>query len=38
MNLLGFNVGILRGPLYDMEEENVKYLKKVLIEYGYKLP
>lgn len=37
MNLLGFNVGKLRLPLYEMEEKNVEILKNTLIEYGFKL-
>ena len=37
MNLMGMNVGSLRPPLYDMEEVNVKGLKKAMIDYGIEL-
>lgn len=37
MNLLGFDVGILRGPLCEMEEKNVEILKQALINYGFQL-
>jgi 4-hydroxy-tetrahydrodipicolinate synthase len=37
MNLLGFKVGPLRLPLYDMEEKNLKILKSALVDYGYVL-
>ena len=34
MNLMGMDVGTLRMPLADMEQENQEKLKKVMIEYG----
>jgi len=34
MNLMGKNVGSLRSPLCDMEEEHVETLKKAMKEYG----
>ncbi|HZK26686.1 MAG TPA: 4-hydroxy-tetrahydrodipicolinate synthase [Thermoclostridium sp.] len=34
MNLLGFDGGILRLPLVDMETKNLVHLKKVLSDYG----
>ncbi len=34
MNLMGFNVGHLRMPLFDMTEEHLETLKSVLREYG----
>lgn len=34
MNLLGYNAGNLRMPLYDMEEKNLEILKKSLTDYG----
>jgi 4-hydroxy-tetrahydrodipicolinate synthase len=37
MNLLGFKVGPLRLPLYDMEEKNLEILKSALVDYGYTL-
>lgn len=37
MNLLGLNVGSLRLPLVDMTEKNLEYLKKELINYGFKI-
>jgi 4-hydroxy-tetrahydrodipicolinate synthase len=37
MNLLGFKVGPLRLPLYDMEEKNLQILKSALVDYGYVL-
>ena len=30
MNLMGLNAGILRRPLYEMEEKNLENLKKAL--------
>ncbi len=37
MNLLGFNVGILRLPLCEMEEKNLERLKNAMINYGLKI-
>lgn len=37
MNLLGFDVGILRLPLCEMEEKNLERLKTAMINYGLKL-
>lgn len=37
MNLLGYNVGKLRMPLCDMEEENLEKLKASLVNAGLKL-
>ncbi len=37
MNLLGFDVGILRLPLCEMEEKNLERLKTSMINYGLKL-
>lgn len=37
MNLLGYNVGSLRLPLVDMTEKNLEYLKKELVNYGFKI-
>ena len=37
MNLLGFNVGKLRLPLADMDEQNLQVLKQELINFGFKL-
>lgn len=37
MNLLGFDVGILRPPLCDMEDENLEILKTELIKAGLKI-
>jgi 4-hydroxy-tetrahydrodipicolinate synthase len=37
MNLLGYNVGILRLPLVDMEEKNLEHLKKEMLNYGYEI-
>ena len=37
MNLLGYQVGELRLPLVDMTDKNLEYLKKTLVDYGYKL-
>lgn len=34
MNLLGFNCGKTRMPLYDMAPENIELLKKALTNYG----
>lgn len=36
MNVLGYNVGGLKLPLCDMEEENLNVLKAVLKKYGVK--
>ncbi len=37
LNLLGFNVGHLRLPLYEMEDTNLEVLKKELINIGLEL-
>ncbi len=37
MNLLGYNVGKLRLPLTDMNENNLKILKEQLIKYGFEV-
>ena len=37
LRLMGYNVGILRAPLYDMEEANLEKLKKAMTDYGIKL-
>jgi len=37
MNLLGYKVGSLRLPLVDMTEKNLEYLKKELVNYGFKI-
>ncbi len=37
MNLLGFDVGILRLPLCEMEEKNLERLKTAMINYGLKI-
>ena len=37
MNLLGFDVGILRLPLCEMEEKNLERLKDAMVNYGLKL-
>lgn len=37
MNLLGFDVGILRLPLCEMEEKNLGRLKAAMVNYGLKL-
>ncbi|MBR5788768.1 MAG: dihydrodipicolinate synthase family protein, partial [Lachnospiraceae bacterium] len=34
MNLMGMNVGPLRLPMCEMEENNVKVLEKALRNYG----
>ena len=34
MNLMGKEVGPLRGPLYEMDEKNVERLKKAMKNYG----
>ena len=34
LNLMGFNVGSVRMPLTDMEEENSKKLEKIMIDAG----
>lgn len=33
-NLLGFDVGPVRLPLYEMEESNLNKLKKAMVDYG----
>jgi len=37
MNLLGYNVGKLRLPLTSMTGQNLEYLKKSLVNYGFRL-
>lgn len=37
VNLMGFNVGDLRLPLAEMEEQNLEVLKKELINWGLKI-
>ena len=37
MNLLGFNVGDLRLPLAEMQENNIEVLKQELINWGFEL-
>lgn len=37
LRLMGYNVGNLRAPLYDMEEANLEKLKKAMTDYGIKL-
>ncbi len=37
MNLLGFNVGDLRLPLSEMQENNIEVLKQELINWGFEL-
>lgn len=37
VNLLGFNVGDLRLPLAEMEEQNLEVLKKELVNWGLKI-
>ncbi|MEG1441138.1 MAG: 4-hydroxy-tetrahydrodipicolinate synthase [Oscillospiraceae bacterium] len=37
MNLLGYDVGMLRMPLCDMEDKNLDTLKEVLVSTGLKL-
>ncbi|RDY24399.1 4-hydroxy-tetrahydrodipicolinate synthase [Romboutsia maritimum] len=37
MNLLGFNVGKLRLPLAEMDNNNLQVLKQELINFGFKL-
>lgn len=37
VNLLGFNVGDLRLPLAEMEEQNLEILKKELVNWGLKI-
>lgn len=34
MNMLGYNVGPLRMPLCDLEDENAEKVKKSMVEYG----
>lgn len=36
MNMLGFEVGPLRMPMCEMEEDNAAKLKNALIDYGFK--
>ncbi|MGE5633497.1 MAG: 4-hydroxy-tetrahydrodipicolinate synthase [Caulobacteraceae bacterium] len=37
MNLLGYSVGKLRLPLVDMTDKNLEYLKKELVNFGFKI-
>lgn len=37
LNLMGFEVGPLRGPLYGMDEANVPRLKKAMQDFGIRL-
>ena len=37
LRLMGYNVGNLRAPLYDMDEANLEKLKKAMTDYGIKL-
>lgn len=37
MNLLGYNVGKLRLPLTTMADQNLEFLKKTLVDYGFTL-
>ena len=37
LNLMGLNVGPLRGPLFDMEPAHVELLKQELVNFGIKL-
>lgn len=37
LGLMGYNVGNLRPPLYDMDEANLEKLKKAMTDYGIKL-
>ena len=37
VNLLGFNVGDLRLPLAEMEEEDLEVLKRELVNWGLKI-
>ena len=37
MNLMGCEVGPLRGPLFDMGEANIEVLKKAMVNFGLKL-
>ncbi|MPN47084.1 4-hydroxy-tetrahydrodipicolinate synthase [bioreactor metagenome] len=37
VNLLGFNVGDLRLPLAEMEEQNLEILKRELVNWGLKI-
>ena len=37
MNLLGYNVGKLRLPLTTMTDQNLEFLKKTLVDYGFTL-
>ena len=37
LNMMGFNVGPLRGPLYGMSEADQEVLRKALIDFGIKL-
>lgn len=34
MNMLGYNAGVLRMPLYEMSEANKEVLKKAMVNYG----
>ena len=37
LRLMGYNVGNLRAPLYDMDEANLEKMKKAMTDYGIKL-
>lgn len=37
LRLMGYNVGNLRAPLYDMDEVNLEKMKKAMTDYGIKL-
>ena len=37
VNLMGFNVGDLRLPLAEMEEQNLEVLKRELVNWGLKI-
>ena len=37
MNLLGYNAGVLRSPMCDMEDKNLERLKTSMINYGLTL-
>ena len=37
LRLMGYNVGNLRAPLYDMEDANLEKMKKAMTDYGIKL-
>lgn len=37
LGLMGYNVGNLRAPLYEMDEANLEKMKKAMTDYGIKL-